>query len=1100
MADQVFLVNSASFQDFEVSSSLRAGPGSIVNLTQASTTTGSFSGDGSNLKNVSASFIVAGSNTTASIANTASYIGLGASFYQVSGSNGVSPSFIIPYDYSIGNNYLPTPNIEGKMFYDGYFHDWAHWMYYDTSSAGSAQWRIHLGKEVTVGIHNPVSSTLPRLTAIYVSGSTGGGFNPDAYYAIADGTGTKDNVMGVVRSAIGSGSNGYCLMRGVMHRTDTTVLGAAVGQPLYLSPTIPGGLTPTKPGDPHEVIQIGYISELGINGSFIVDIHVLTKVNVSFAGMTSIPAISDALNSSSVDFTHSLYIGTGSVNLYTDPTGNSAIFNFPLLPITLSVPIGGNTLYAIATTNGVTASYGITNDFSSINYISVVPVATIYRADVDAHWIETNEEGLALANKLNKRLVATERFVRQDGFSLQVTGSRYFTITGGTAWVGATQFTEGAFDSRITGSDFQSGSFNETHFAYHSASNWIIPTTNGQYENRYYDNGINLIPLSSGSYTINYIFRIFGENNSYDEDVFYLLSNAQYTSIQDAQSDIVPINIPTVLEDIGLLVGRIIIQSGSNSASLVESSFIQTFGTSIINTHNNLGGLQGSGPEYYHLSFTDYTGTGTGIIVRQNNPIITGLNATGSLKGTASYAITVISSSWASSSFSSSYSITSSYALNAAGTLPTYAISASWVSASVKITTADTASYITSSNIVGTLSATQAPIALSASWVSASVKITTADTASYVTSSNIAGTLTSTQVPIAVSASWVSASVKITTADTASYVTASNVKGTVTSASYALNGVMGGSNFYSPVWISNSLSTTSSIYADGQRTAIGSASFDPSDPEVLAVWGNNIVDANSIAAFYHTTNSYAQVVIQNRSGSNSASADLIMQSDVPASQNLGYIDIGINNRGYSESFFNINGPLDGYLLAVASGSVGGNLAIGCDTSTKQIQFVVGGFTIANQIMQISDTSPQVQITGSLQVTAGITGSLQGTATTASYISSSFSRGGTFYDPLGLAGTSAATQNVIVWRAPYACTVTNVWGYRVTGSSATINARRNGIGTIATGSNISLTSTDTWISASSLITTSFSVGDKLEIMLISSSGYPTQIAVQCDLTR
>jgi len=74
------------------------------------------------------------------------------------------------------------------------------------------------------------------------------------------------------------------------------------------------------------------------------------------------------------------------------------------------------------------------------------------------------------------------------------------------------------------------------------------------------------------------------------------------------------------------------------------------------------------------------------------------------------------------------------------------------------------------------------------------------------------------------------------------------------------------------------------------------------------------------------------------------------------------------------------------------------------------------------------------------------------------------------------------------------------GYRVTGSGAIINARINGVGTIATGSHISLTSADTWISASSLITSSIAAGDKLEIMLVSSSAYPTQIAVQIDFTR
>jgi hypothetical protein len=34
----------------------------------------------------------------------------------------------------------------------------------------------------------------------------------------------------------------------------------------------------------------------------------------------------------------------------------------------------------------------------------------------------------------------------------------------------------------------------------------------------------------------------------------------------------------------------------------------------------------------------------------------------------------------------------------------------------------------------------------------------------------------------------------------------------------------------------------------------------------------------------------------------------------------------------------------------------------------------------------------------------------------------------------------------------------------------------------------------------LMTTSFSAGDSLQVMLVSSSGYPTQVSVQVDFTK
>lgn len=103
-----------------------------------------------------------------------------------------------------------------------------------------------------------------------------------------------------------------------------------------------------------------------------------------------------------------------------------------------------------------------------------------------------------------------------------------------------------------------------------------------------------------------------------------------------------------------------------------------------------------------------------------------------------------------------------------------------------------------------------------------------------------------------------------------------------------------------------------------------------------------------------------------------------------------------------------------------------------------------------------------------------------------------SRGGTILSPTnGL--------NVIVWRAPFACTVTNVRGYRVGGTGATINARRNGSSNHLS-SALSVSSADTWTDGGAVQNTIYAAGDKLEIMIVTTAGSPTQVAVQVDFTR
>ncbi len=107
---------------------------------------------------------------------------------------------------------------------------------------------------------------------------------------------------------------------------------------------------------------------------------------------------------------------------------------------------------------------------------------------------------------------------------------------------------------------------------------------------------------------------------------------------------------------------------------------------------------------------------------------------------------------------------------------------------------------------------------------------------------------------------------------------------------------------------------------------------------------------------------------------------------------------------------------------------------------------------------------------------------------------SFSRGGTLLNADGV-----ATGNIIVWRAPFACTMSALKGYRVGGSGATVNARKNGSSNHLS-SDLSLTSADTWTDGGAVQNTAYSAGDKLEIMVVSATGSPTQISIQADFTR
>ncbi len=90
-------------------------------------------------------------------------------------------------------------------------------------------------------------------------------------------------------------------------------------------------------------------------------------------------------------------------------------------------------------------------------------------------------------------------------------------------------------------------------------------------------------------------------------------------------------------------------------------------------------------------------------------------------------------------------------------------------------------------------------------------------------------------------------------------------------------------------------------------------------------------------------------------------------------------------------------------------------------------------------------------------------------------------------------------NLVVWYAPFACTVTHVRGYRVGGSAAGINARRNHSGYLNHLSSTLALAEDVWTDDSGVQNTSYAIGDWLEVMIVSQTGNPTQVVVQVEFT-
>lgn len=91
---------------------------------------------------------------------------------------------------------------------------------------------------------------------------------------------------------------------------------------------------------------------------------------------------------------------------------------------------------------------------------------------------------------------------------------------------------------------------------------------------------------------------------------------------------------------------------------------------------------------------------------------------------------------------------------------------------------------------------------------------------------------------------------------------------------------------------------------------------------------------------------------------------------------------------------------------------------------------------------------------------------------------------------------AGAVSYVVWRAPKACTVVAVRGYRVGGTGATVNAQKNASDLLAT--DLSLSTAGTWLSGPSVQNAVFAAGDSLTVAIRSVTGSPTAVTIQVDL--
>lgn len=310
-----------------------------------------------------------------------------------------------------------------------------------------------------------------------------------------------------------------------------------------------------------------------------------------FAGVWDEPTLTDNGNGTYT-------ISTGTYALYSESDGSGNIYAYEVAGGTFT-PTNNSVNYLVCNYNGGSPITQNITDLSLIDFLTIIPIITIYRIDNVLDYLNWDEEAKALPNKLEKRFIKTERFVRQSGLQLSEVATRRIRIEAGTIWYGGIEINVDTFQTGDVGDTLREWVYN--------GSIWV-PTIVTQYDNDSYQGATGKVAATGMKYLVLWVYKKVSNTDVYGTVAGYVFGTAEYSKLSDAQEATLPSSIPPIFQSFGILIGRIIIQNGAAVATQIDSAFATVYSATPVTDHNSLVGLQGgTTDEYYHLTSAQYS-------------------------------------------------------------------------------------------------------------------------------------------------------------------------------------------------------------------------------------------------------------------------------------------------------------------------------------------------------------------------------------------------------------------------------------------------------------------------------------------------------------
>lgn len=266
------------------------------------------------------------------------------------------------------------------------------------------------------------------------------------------------------------------------------------------------------------------------------------------AGIVEYPTIVDN-NNGTASFSG------GKCVVYSDIDGTMPLTQYSIPSQTFTFVDSATNYVCLKIVNNSPVLYLATR--AEINYSNIIIIATIYRFGNILGILKWGTSGKATAPKLLKRLNRTDRFPRESGLMLSESTGRIINITSGVTWFSLTEINLQAYTSAT----------DDTWVIYKNSGNWTSTQVTA-YDNLHYNNGTNMVEVTTNRYVVNWIFRDVKADKS---RVFILLGEGDY-SLNDAEASTLS-SIPSLIDSQCIFVGRIIVRKDATTATSLKSAF-----------------------------------------------------------------------------------------------------------------------------------------------------------------------------------------------------------------------------------------------------------------------------------------------------------------------------------------------------------------------------------------------------------------------------------------------------------------------------------------------------------------------------------------------